>query len=90
MSEINWDEQVQVYIFEPVGIKNYRVVEESVIKWDGIDFAEAVKLNPRDYASYSSRSLAYLEKREFDKALADLNLLLSAGPKNITNYQRRA
>jgi hypothetical protein len=43
MSEINWDEQVQVYIFEPVGIKNYRVVEESVIRWDRIGLAEAIR-----------------------------------------------
>ena len=40
---INWDEQVQVRIFEPVGIKNYQVVEESVIKWDGINLAGAIR-----------------------------------------------
>jgi hypothetical protein len=43
MSEIKWNEQVQVQILEPTGIENYQVVEENVIKWDGIDFAEAVK-----------------------------------------------
>jgi hypothetical protein len=43
MNEINWDEQVQVYIFEPVGIENCRVVEESVIRWDGIGLAEAIR-----------------------------------------------
>jgi hypothetical protein len=32
-----------VQILEPIGIENYQVVEESVIKWDGIDLAEAVK-----------------------------------------------
>jgi hypothetical protein len=31
MNGINWEEQVQVRIFE-LGIKNYQVVEESVIK----------------------------------------------------------
>jgi hypothetical protein len=43
MNDINWDEQVQVRIFEPVGIKNYQVVEESVIKWDGISLAVAIR-----------------------------------------------
>jgi len=43
MSEINWDERVQVQIFEPVGIENYQVVEENVTKWDGIGLAEAVR-----------------------------------------------
>jgi hypothetical protein len=43
MSEIKWDDQVQVQILEPTGIENYQVAEENVIKWDGIDFAEAVK-----------------------------------------------
>jgi hypothetical protein len=43
MVEINWDERVQVRIFEPVGIENYQVVEESVIKWDGIGLAEAIR-----------------------------------------------
>jgi hypothetical protein len=43
MSEIKWDDQVQVQILEPTGIENYQVVEESVIKWDEIDLAEAVK-----------------------------------------------
>jgi len=43
MSEIKWNEQVQVQILEPTGIENYQVVEENVIKWDGINFAEAVK-----------------------------------------------
>ena len=43
MSEIKWDDQVQVQILEPIGIENYQVVKESVVKWDGIDFAEAVK-----------------------------------------------
>jgi hypothetical protein len=41
MSEIKWDDQVQVQMLEPTGIENYQVVEEDVIKWDGIDFAEA-------------------------------------------------
>ena len=43
MSEIKWDDQVQVQMLEPTGIENYQVIEETVIKWDGIDFAEAVK-----------------------------------------------
>ncbi len=46
MNGINWDEQVQVRIFEPVGIKNYQVVEESVIKWDGINLAVAIRGGP--------------------------------------------
>jgi hypothetical protein len=40
---INWDERVQVQIIEPAGIKNYQVVEESVIRWDGIGLAEAIR-----------------------------------------------
>jgi hypothetical protein len=43
MGEIKWDDQVQVQILEPIGIENYQVVKESVVKWDGINFAEAVK-----------------------------------------------
>jgi hypothetical protein len=43
MSEINWNERVQVQIFEPVGIENYQVVEENVAKWDGIGLAEAIR-----------------------------------------------
>jgi hypothetical protein len=42
MNGINWEEQVQVRIFE-LGIKNYQVVEESVIKWDGISLAVAIR-----------------------------------------------
>jgi hypothetical protein len=42
MSEIKWDES-SMQILEPTGIENYQVVEESVIKWDEIDLAEAVK-----------------------------------------------
>ncbi len=57
MDEIKWDDQVQVQIVEPTGIENYQVVEESVIKWDGIDFAEAVKqcmrLSPKERAKMS-------------------------------------
>jgi hypothetical protein len=57
MSEIKWDDQVQVQILEPTGIENYQVVEENVIKWDGIDFAEAVKkcmtLSPEERARVS-------------------------------------
>jgi len=57
MSEIKWDDQVQVQILEPIGVENYRVVEESVIKWDGIDFAEAVKrcmrLSPQERTKVS-------------------------------------
>jgi hypothetical protein len=37
MSEIKWDDQVQVQILEPIGIENYQVVEERVFKWDEID-----------------------------------------------------
>jgi hypothetical protein len=40
MSEIKWEDQVQVQILEPTGIEDYQVVEESVIKWGGIDLAE--------------------------------------------------
>lgn len=43
MSEIHWDERVQVQIFEPVGIKNYQVVEANVTKWDAIGLAEAIR-----------------------------------------------
>jgi hypothetical protein len=43
MSEIKWDDQVQVQILEPTGIENYQVVEESVIKWDGINLAVAIR-----------------------------------------------
>jgi hypothetical protein len=57
MSEIKWDDQVQVQILEPIGIENYQVVKESVVKWDGIDFAEAVKrcmtLSPEERAKAS-------------------------------------
>ena len=56
MSEINWDEQVQVYIFEPVGIKNYRVVEESVIRWDAIGLAEAIRRCMRLSANERARA----------------------------------
>ena len=55
MSEIKWDEQVVVYIFEPVGIKNYRVVEESVIRWDGIGLAEAIRRSMRLSANERAR-----------------------------------
>ena len=57
MSEIKWDDQVRVQILEPTGIENYQVVEENVIKWDGINFAEAVKkcmtLSPGERARVS-------------------------------------
>jgi hypothetical protein len=57
MSQIMWDDQVKVQIFEPTGIKNHQVVEENVIKWEGIDFAEAVKrcmrLSPEERAKVS-------------------------------------
>ncbi len=69
MSEINWDEQVQVYIFEPVGIKNYRVVEESVIRWDAIGLAEAIRrcmrlsANERARGHYNGREIEALYHR---------------------------
>jgi hypothetical protein len=57
MGEIKWDDQVQVQILEPIGIENYQVVKESVVKWDGIDFAEAVTrcmtLSPKERAKVS-------------------------------------
>jgi hypothetical protein len=65
MNEIKWDDQVQVQILEPTGIENYQVVEESVIKWDEIDLAEAVKrcmtLSPeeREKVSISAPSGSY-------------------------------
>jgi hypothetical protein len=43
MSDINWDERVRVQLFEPIGIKNYQIVEESVVKWDGITLANAIR-----------------------------------------------
>jgi hypothetical protein len=55
MIEIHWDERVQVQILEPVGMKNYRIVEEDVVIWDDLRFAEAVgrcmRLSPKKRAS---------------------------------------
>jgi hypothetical protein len=73
MSEIKWDDQVQVQILEPTGIENYQVIEETVIKWDGIDFAEAVKrcmtLSPEERAKVSIWAPSGYYRREEVEAL---------------------
>jgi hypothetical protein len=71
MSEIKWDDQVQVQMLEPTGIENYQVVEENVIKWDGIDFAEAVKrcmmLSPQERAKASILAPSgYYDRKEVE------------------------
>jgi hypothetical protein len=42
VSKVDWDEQVQVQVLEPVRSAKGRVVEGGVVKWVGISLAEAV------------------------------------------------
>jgi len=42
MATFEWHEQVQVQTLVPVEKKKDHQIEGGIIKWDGIDFAEAV------------------------------------------------
>jgi hypothetical protein len=92
MSEIKWDDQVQVQIFEPTGIENHQVVEESVIKWERIDFAEAVKrcmtLSPEERAKVSILAPSGYYGRKEIEALFDR--LPSERTLSATGWRRDA
>jgi hypothetical protein len=71
MSEINWDEPAQVQIFESIGLKDYQVVEETVIRWDEISLAEALRrcmrLSPKERAKISILTLnGYYNRAEIE------------------------
>jgi hypothetical protein len=43
VSKVDWDEQVQVQVLEPISSGKGHVVQGGVLKWDGISLAEAVE-----------------------------------------------
>jgi hypothetical protein len=88
MSEIKWDDQVQVQILEPTGIENYQVIEETVIKWDGIDFAEAVKrcmtLSPEERANVSILAPSGYYRREEVEVISSSAIVKVGNPTSIS------
>jgi tetratricopeptide (TPR) repeat protein len=43
------------------------------------DYTKAIQLNPKDLASYANRALSYKETKQWDKALADLDIVAKMG-----------
>jgi tetratricopeptide (TPR) repeat protein len=55
------------------------------------DLSEAIKLNPRDYAAYHERGLAYLEgETDPARALADMERAIEADPKQPEAHADKA
>src|ERR1043166_4500755 len=51
-------------------------------------FSDVLRLNPIDSGAYCGRGLAYVGKREFDQAIADLSRALNLDPLNEVVRQK--
>jgi tetratricopeptide (TPR) repeat protein len=58
------------------GLLNYNVhnVQASID-----DYTKAIQLNPKDLASYANRALSYKDTKQWEKALADLDIVTKMG-----------
>ena len=52
------------------------------------DYSEAIRRDPKDDGVLANRGVAYLNKREFDPAIADLDAAIAANPTAVRYYNR--
>ncbi len=55
-----------------------------------IEAAMPVKLNPKSASAYNNRGVAYKNKGEYDRAIADYDKAISLNPKYASAYNNRA
>lgn len=53
-------------------------------------YTKSIELNPSYAQSYNNRAYTYMRLREFDKALADLNMALTINPNYVNALRNRA
>ena len=53
-------------------------------------FEQAIKLDPRNPTFYTTRSHAYYEKRDYERAIADLTQAIRLDPKSTLTLYNRA
>jgi tetratricopeptide (TPR) repeat protein len=53
------------------------------------DFNKALEINPRFAMAYNNRGLAYMEKGQYDNAIADFNKALQINPMLALAYGNR-
>ncbi len=54
------------------------------------DYNEAIRLDPKNAAAYTSRAFAWSQKNEYDKAIADYNEVIRLHPQDAFAYTFRA
>ena len=53
------------------------------------DYSEVIKLDPRNYANYRSRAVAYMAKMDYDRAISDYTVSINLDPRHSANYTSR-
>ena len=51
------------------------------------DFNEAIRLDPKDATGFAGRGYAYTEKKDYDRAIADLEASLSLNPNQPKEFR---
>jgi len=52
-------------------------------------YTEAIRLDPKNALNYSERGIAWLSKRQYDKAIEDFSEVIRLDPRNFSAYGNR-
>jgi tetratricopeptide (TPR) repeat protein len=53
------------------------------------DYNEAIRVNPTHFLPFSNRGLIYLDKKDFDRAIADFNEAIRLNPNDYSSLYNR-
>jgi tetratricopeptide (TPR) repeat protein len=86
------DKESKGYLYvRMLGHKGWVKKDDMVLEKEAIPYyTKLIAQNPNDLFAYNQRAAVWKEKKEYDKALADMNELIRLMPKNAIYHHNRA